>query len=180
MVANDERASGDRMRLSSASRCLLSACGRTDAIGSALGIILALQAAGKPVRWRSPMGFFSLPASAADLIKTSFEPGFDTFITVDCADYRRTGKLFAEIGPPDINIDHHITNEKFGKLNLIEGDEVATSAILTNHLPGWGFRYHAHRRRAAHRHHHRHPGFPDLQRHPRGHAPGCDIDGIRR
>jgi phosphoesterase RecJ-like protein len=42
------------------------------------------------------------------------------------------------LGQPDINIDHHITNERFGKLNLIEGEEVATSAILTNHLPEWG------------------------------------------
>ena len=40
---------------------------------------------------------------------------------------------------PDVNIDHHITNEKFGRLNLIEGEEVATSAILTNHLPAWGY-----------------------------------------
>jgi phosphoesterase RecJ-like protein len=64
---------------------------------------------------------------------------FDTFITVDCADFKRTGKPFASLSQPDINIDHHVTNEKFGVLNLIEGEEVATSAILTNHLPAWGY-----------------------------------------
>ena len=64
---------------------------------------------------------------------------FDTFITVDCADFKRLGKPFQSLRAPDINIDHHITNERFGKINLIEGQEVATAAILTNHLPAWGF-----------------------------------------
>ena len=76
----------------------------------------------------------------ADQVRTRIEGTFDTFITVDCADFKRTGKPFESIGQPDINIDHHITNEKFGKLNLIEGGEVATAAILTNHLPMWGFK----------------------------------------
>jgi phosphoesterase RecJ-like protein len=62
----------------------------------------------------------------------------DTFITVDCADFKRTGSIFENFGQPDINIDHHKTNERFGKLNLIEAEEVATSAILTNYLPAWG------------------------------------------
>jgi phosphoesterase RecJ-like protein len=64
---------------------------------------------------------------------------FDTFITVDCADFRRVGKTFENFRHPDVNIDHHKTNEKFGKLNLIEAEEVATAAILANHLPAWGF-----------------------------------------
>ena len=71
--------------------------------------------------------------------KTAVEGEFDTFVTVDCADFKRTGKALAAMQQPDINIDHHITNEKFGRLNLIEGEEVATSAILTNYLPVWGY-----------------------------------------
>ncbi len=51
---------------------------------------------------------------------------------------KRLGKVFEPIRKPDINIDHHITNEKFGTLNLIVGEEVATSAILTDCLPLWG------------------------------------------
>lgn len=112
-----------------------------DAVGSLLGLGLALQAAGKQVQMVLADG---LPSSfkhlqGADQVKTGFEAGFDTFITLDCADYRRTGKMFADVRRPDINIDHHITNEKFGDLNLIQGEEVATSAILTNHLPLWGY-----------------------------------------
>jgi len=111
-----------------------------DAVGSLLGLGLALQQAGKTVQMALadgvPSSFRHLEGS--DQVRK--EPGgvFDTFITVDCADFKRTGKPFQSLGIPDINIDHHITNEKFGKLNLIEGQEVATSAILTNHLPVWG------------------------------------------
>jgi phosphoesterase RecJ-like protein len=64
---------------------------------------------------------------------------YDTFVTVDCADFKRVGKVFESFGSPDINIDHHKTNERFGKLNLIEPEEVATAAILTNYLPTWGY-----------------------------------------
>jgi phosphoesterase RecJ-like protein len=112
-----------------------------DAVGSLLGLGLALQAAGKQVQMVLADG---LPSSfkhlqGAEQVTTGFEAGFDTFITLDCADYRRTGKMFADVRRPDINIDHNITNEKFGDLNLIQGEEVATSAILTNHLPLWGY-----------------------------------------
>lgn len=111
-----------------------------DAIGSLLGIGLALQKAGKQVQMVLADGVSSSfrYLEGADQIKTKIEGNFDTFITVDCADFRRTGKPFVSLGQPDVNIDHHITNENFGKLNLIEGEEVATAAILTRHLPAWG------------------------------------------
>ncbi len=111
-----------------------------DAIGSLLGLGLALHDAGKSVQMVLADG---VPSSFKYLEGSKFiekEPkgNHDTFITVDCADFKRTGSIFANFGQPDINIDHHKTNEKFGKLNLIEAEEVATSAILTNYLPAWG------------------------------------------
>ncbi|HEY5728926.1 MAG TPA: DHH family phosphoesterase [Anaerolineales bacterium] len=113
-----------------------------DAIGSLLGLGLSLKDAGKSVQMVLVDG---LPASykhleGSDLIVKKPNGEHDTFITVDCADFRRVGKIFEDFGAPDINIDHHKTNERFGKLNLIEADEVATAAILTNHLPEWGLR----------------------------------------
>lgn len=112
-----------------------------DAIGSLLGLGLALENAGKTVQMVLADGvtasFRDLPG--AEKIKTRVTDPFDTFITVDCADARRTGKPLEALGQPDINIDHHITNERFGKLNLIEGGQVATSAILTSYLPVWGY-----------------------------------------
>ena len=112
-----------------------------DAIGSLLGLGLALENSGKTVQMVLADGVSSSfrHLEGAQRIKTKIDGAFDTFITVDCADFRRTGKPFESLSQPDINIDHHITNERFGKLNLVEGQEVATSAILTNYLPVWGF-----------------------------------------
>ncbi len=112
-----------------------------DAIGSLLGLGLALQNADKSVQMVLVDGvsasFRYLEGS--ELIVREPAGEHDTFITVDCADFKRVGKIFGNFGQPDINIDHHITNEMFGKLNLIEPEEVATSAILANHLPEWGY-----------------------------------------
>ncbi|MEW6287769.1 MAG: DHH family phosphoesterase [Chloroflexota bacterium] len=112
-----------------------------DAVGSLLGLGLALMDAGKAVQMVLADG---VPASfrhleGSDLVVKAPSGEYDTFITVDCADFKRTGKVFENFGQPDINIDHHVTNEQYGKINLIEAEEVATAAILTNHLPEWGF-----------------------------------------
>jgi phosphoesterase RecJ-like protein len=131
-----------RDRLAAANKIVIASHVRPDgdAIGSLLGLGLALQDAGKSVEMilvdGVPASFRYLEGSS--LIKKEPGGGHDTFITVDCADFKRVGKAFENFGQPDINIDHHVTNEKFGKLNLIEADEVATAAILTNHLPKWG------------------------------------------
>jgi bifunctional oligoribonuclease and PAP phosphatase NrnA len=128
-------------RLSAAKKIVIASHVRPDgdAIGSLLGLGLALRDAGKSVQMiladGVPSSFKYLEGS--QLIKKAPNGDHDTFITVDCADFKRTGKIFENFGRPDINIDHHKTNEKFGKLNLIEAEEVATAAILTNHLPAW-------------------------------------------
>jgi len=112
-----------------------------DAIGSLLGLGLALLQAGKSVQMvlvdGASASFRHLEGS--ELIIKEPQGEHDTFITVDCADFKRVGKFFENFGQPDINIDHHKTNEMFGKLNLIEAEEVATAAILTNYLPVWGY-----------------------------------------
>jgi bifunctional oligoribonuclease and PAP phosphatase NrnA len=138
----DNQISGDiKKRLADAKKVVIASHVRPDgdAIGSLLGLGLALQDAGKMVEMiladGVPSSFRFLEGS--ELVKKEPSGGHDTFITVDCADFKRTGKVFENFGQPDINIDHHKTNEKFGKLNLIEAEEVATAAILTNHLPEW-------------------------------------------
>lgn len=113
-----------------------------DAIGSLLGLGLALQDAGKSVQMVLVDGVSSSfrHLEGSGLIVREPTGEHDTFITVDCADFRRVGKVFENFGQPDINIDHHKTNEQFGKFNLIEPREVATAAILANHLPEWGYK----------------------------------------
>ncbi|MGC8857302.1 MAG: DHH family phosphoesterase [Anaerolineae bacterium] len=132
-----------RERLAAANKILIASHVRPDgdAVGSLLGLGLALQNAGKQVTMVLADG---VPASfrhleGSEQVKTTPQGEFDTFISVDCADFKRLGKVFEGYRRPDINIDHHITNEKFGEFNLIEGEEVATSAILTNYLPKWGY-----------------------------------------
>lgn len=133
-----------RERLAVSDRILIASHVRPDgdAIGSLIGLGLALEDAGKQIQMVLTDGASSSfrYLQGSDRIKTAPEGETDTFITVDCADFKRLGKTFEAYRPPDINIDHHITNEKFGRLNLIEGEEVATAAILTNHLPAWGLK----------------------------------------
>ncbi|NWF63991.1 MAG: DHH family phosphoesterase [Chloroflexi bacterium] len=138
-----DQISGDiKKRIADAKKVVIASHVRPDgdAIGSLLGLGLALIHAGKTVEMiladGAPSAFKFLEGS--EQIKKEPTDGHDTYITVDCADFKRTGKIFENFGQPDINIDHHKTNEKFGKLNLIEAEEVATAAILTKRLPEWG------------------------------------------
>ncbi|MFH1907475.1 MAG: DHH family phosphoesterase [Chloroflexota bacterium] len=112
-----------------------------DAVGSLLAFGLALQEAGKKVQMLLadgvPSSFRHLPGSGQ--IRKSADGTFDLIVTLDCADLKRVGRVLDGYGKPDINIDHHITNELFGALNLIDPDAVATSSILFRHLPEWGY-----------------------------------------
>lgn len=112
-----------------------------DAIGSLIGLGVALQNAGKNVQMvladGVPTNFRYLDGS--ERVQKEVQGEFDTFISVDCADFKRLGKIFESYEAPDINIDHHITNQLFGKINLIEGQDVATASLLTRHLPAWGY-----------------------------------------
>lgn len=61
---------------------------------------------------------------------------FDLLVLLDCADDERVGAdvetriaAFKQNGPV-INIDHHVTNTRFGTLNLIDPDAAATCEIL--------------------------------------------------
>ena len=132
-----------KARLNKAEKVIIASHVRPDgdAIGSLLGLGLALQNAGKQVQMVLVDGVASSfrHLEGSNQVKTEPQGEYDTFITVDCADFKRVGKAFESFNSPDINIDHHKTNERFGKLNLIEAEEVATSSILTKYLPTWGF-----------------------------------------
>jgi bifunctional oligoribonuclease and PAP phosphatase NrnA len=110
-----------------------------DAIGSVLGLGLALKEQGKTVQFvfpdSIPTRFQFLPG--ADCITKKLEVPIDLAILVDCADLERSGGVFGE-RVVDINIDHHKTNTNFACLNLIDPFAAATAEILTKHLPEWG------------------------------------------
>ena len=103
-----------------------------DAIGSLLGLGLSLQAAGKGVQMISvdgvPVNYRFLAGS--DQITTYPTGAFDMAITVDCSDLRRVGNALDGYPIPDLNIDHHITNENFARINWIDTQATATAEIL--------------------------------------------------
>jgi phosphoesterase RecJ-like protein len=112
-----------------------------DAIGSILGLGLALQNAGKTVQMISQDG---VPANlrfleGSDQIRKRPEGEFDLLCVVDCSDPERSGSQIQGRGQPDINIDHHITNLAFGRVNLIDSTAVATAELIADFLPEWGF-----------------------------------------
>jgi phosphoesterase RecJ-like protein len=63
---------------------------------------------------------------------------FDLVIVLDCSDRERVGKVFESIPVPDLNIDHHITNNNFAKINIVNPQAVATAEIVVDLLLSWG------------------------------------------
>jgi bifunctional oligoribonuclease and PAP phosphatase NrnA len=110
-----------------------------DAIGATIGLGLALQAAGKTIQMvladGLPRSFRFLKGS--DQVHHRPKTGYDLSVVLDCSDLLRTGGVLGD-QQPDINIDHHITNLNFARLNLVMPQAVATSAILAEFLPEWG------------------------------------------
>jgi phosphoesterase RecJ-like protein len=110
-----------------------------DAVGSVLGLGLALQDAGKDVQMiledGVPKSFRHL--KGFDQIAKRANKPFDCSIVVDCSDLSRTGKLFTNGTQPDINIDHHNTNLNFARVNLVESKAAATTEILAQIMPSW-------------------------------------------
>lgn len=130
-----------RDRLKQAQRILIASHIRPDgdAIGGVLALGLALRERGKDVQMVLNDGvtptFRHLPGS--DRVRTRPEGDHDLYLVLDCADPRRLGAALEACGQPDINIDHHVTNQAFGRVNLIEPEAVATCSILTRYLPQW-------------------------------------------
>jgi len=114
-----------------------------DAVGAALGLGLALRDAGKQVQMvlqdGVPSSFRHLRGS--ELIRRKPAGTWDLSVVVDLSDIRRTGGVLGE-EKPGLNIDHHVTNNGFARVNLIDAEAVATSAILAERLPRWGFPIH--------------------------------------
>ncbi len=131
-------------RLQAAHRVLVTSHIRPDgdALGSLLALGLALQDAGKEVQMvlsdGVPESFCHLPGS--EQIRKKADGEFDLIITVDCSDLERVGSALDGYRPPDIVIDHHVTTEPFGTLNLVEPEAVATASVLTRCMPGWGLK----------------------------------------
>jgi phosphoesterase RecJ-like protein len=108
-----------------------------DALGSMLGLALALQKINKcpdsvcqdPV----PPTFHYL--RGADQVISQPSGEYDLIVGLDCSDVRRMGTPYQTLSHqnnhiPIINIDHHVTNIGFGELNWVDFTAVATSEMI--------------------------------------------------
>ncbi len=116
-----------------------------DAIGSLLGLGLALQAMGKQVAllcddpMPDKLAFLPGSAEVQDRLPDHFSA--DLFIGVDASDTERLGIVSQPLigaGIPIISIDHHITNTRYGTVNLVLPECAATAEIMVLLLDGLG------------------------------------------
>lgn len=131
-------------RFGVAQRVLLSTHIRPDgdAVGSLIGLGLALQQDGRQVQMviedGVPSEFRLLEGS--DQVLRLPEGQFDLVCLVDCSEAERTGNALKDWPLPDINIDHHCTNKDYARVNLIDLQAVATAEIVADLLPFLGFK----------------------------------------
>lgn len=106
-----------------------------DAIGSLLGLGWAMKEMGK---WPTLACADPVPASlqflpGAGEIVSKRKGDEDLIVSLDSSDLLRLGSLYDEAlfaQLPVINIDHHITNVRFGNEQLIEPTAVSTTQIV--------------------------------------------------
>lgn len=107
-----------------------------DAVGSCLALALALKKMGKDVvvylRDGVPYQFKYLPMAESVVTALDDHAGFDVAVVLDCAELKRVDERFAEMASPDIwvNIDHHLTNENFADISLIDREACATGYLV--------------------------------------------------
>lgn len=111
----------------------------SDAVGSILGLGLALQNIGKKVQMVLEDGaenFQHMPGS--EQVARAPKGDIEMIVVVDCSDPDRVGNVLADYGRPHLVVDHHKTNLQFGEINVVEPGQVATAAILYDHFQAWG------------------------------------------
>jgi phosphoesterase RecJ-like protein len=112
-----------------------------DALGSMLGMAHMLRTAGKkafPVLAEGMSSVFRYLPGSAD-VRSEPPAAYDITILVDCADRERVS--FPENAPAhpiDLLIDHHITNGRFAKINLVNPDAASTAEYITDLAGGLG------------------------------------------
>lgn len=115
-----------------------------DALGSTIAFALWLKSLGKEVTAWNEDGmldkFRYLPA--ADLVQSPAGLGrkFDAFVALDTSVKNRLGTVLAAIEEPEVfvNLDHHVSNGRFGALNYIDANSPATGEIVFEFLKAVG------------------------------------------
>lgn len=108
-----------------------------DAVGALLGLGLAFEEAGKEVQMVLADGVPRIyrHLEGSDRVLTRPDGTFSLCCVVDSSDLERTGDALDDYGQPDINIDHHVTNLNYAKINLVVPGAVSTTEILAELIP---------------------------------------------
>lgn len=71
-------------------------------------------------------------------------PVYDMLLMADCSDRTRLAGFYRDDPSrvdgttPIVNIDHHITNDKYGIVNIVEPKAASTTEVITDVLAVWG------------------------------------------
>lgn len=71
-------------------------------------------------------------------------PDYDLLCLIDSSDLHRLGAFYRDDPArvdghvPMVNIDHHVTNGRFGAINIVEPGSASASEIVTDLLAAWG------------------------------------------
>jgi len=117
-----------------------------DAISSTLVMALFLKSRGKKVvvinEDALPQRYAFFPkAKLFQSINERDVPSCDVLVTVDCGDIKRIGRVQEHwFGKKIINIDHHVTNTRFGDVNCVLPKASSTAEVLYDLFDVAGFK----------------------------------------
>ncbi len=106
-----------------------------DAIGSLTALGLALNALNKKTTLYNespiPAVYRFLP-SVNRVVQHVNSTNYDVAVVLDCGDLKRIGDAVSKVNqiPVIVNIDHHVTNTRFGHIQCIDTSACATAEII--------------------------------------------------
>lgn len=114
-----------------------------DTVGSALGLVRALTRLGKHARavCADPVPYMYEFLPGADSILAQKPERDELLVVLDSSDLGRLGWLYDEAlyrDRPLLNIDHHVTNVRFGSVNWVEPDAASTAEIMVELVQALG------------------------------------------
>jgi bifunctional oligoribonuclease and PAP phosphatase NrnA len=106
-----------------------------DAIGSLLAFSHAMQSMGKTVTMacQDPAHPRFDYLNGVHDIRLNGDGNFDLLVSVDCSDIQRLGAIFMPVQHgriPLVVFDHHITNTRFGVVNVVEPEASSSAEIV--------------------------------------------------
>ena len=105
-----------------------------DCVGATMAMVQLLANAGieaKVLLEEKPEVYDYLPMDR--YVQTEVPEDGDLLISLDASDVSRLGIFGALVGKMDvINIDHHISNDLFGQINMVDGEASSTCEMVFN------------------------------------------------